>query len=114
MVVTVQRSSIPHASAHAYVCTRTRPHASLPAQALTLAHTPIHSEKPQDSKLLGKIQQALVRRVLRFLNDRAQKEPDAYKKWFNEVHNTPRTLVYARRVLAHTRVRVRVRMRMHA
>jgi TNF receptor-associated protein 1 len=44
----------------------------------------ISREKPQDSRLLGKIQNALVKRVLKFLNQQASSEPEAYRKWFSE------------------------------
>lgn len=44
----------------------------------------ISREKPQDSRLLAKIQTVLVRRVLKFLSDQAQKEPEKYKTWFSE------------------------------
>lgn len=44
----------------------------------------ISREKPQDSTLLRRISAALVKRLLRFLNDKATKEPEEYKKWFSE------------------------------
>lgn len=39
----------------------------------------ISREKPQDSRLLGKIQLALVKKVLKFLNEKAAKEPEEYR-----------------------------------
>ena len=42
----------------------------------------ISREKPQDSRLLRRISGVLVKRVLRFLNDKATKDAEGYKKWF--------------------------------
>lgn len=44
----------------------------------------ISREKPQDSRLLSKIQTALVKRVLKFLNQQATNDPEAYRTWFRE------------------------------
>ena len=44
----------------------------------------ISREKPQDSRLLKKISHVLVKRILRFLNDKATKDAEGYKKWFAE------------------------------
>jgi TNF receptor-associated protein 1 len=44
----------------------------------------ISREKPQDSRLLKRIQTVLVKRFLKFLNEKAIKEPDAYRTWFAE------------------------------
>lgn len=44
----------------------------------------ISREKPQDSRLLKRIRDVIVKRVLRFLNEKATKETDKFKTWFKE------------------------------
>jgi len=44
----------------------------------------ISREKSQDKRLLAKIQDVVVRKLLRFLNDQAKKDREAYLKWYAE------------------------------
>ena len=44
----------------------------------------ISREKSQDKRLLAKIQDVVVRKLLRFLNDQAKKDREAYLKWYQE------------------------------
>ena len=44
----------------------------------------ISREKPQDSRLLVRIRKALVKRVLKHLNDQATSDPAGFKTWFAE------------------------------
>ena len=47
----------------------------------------ISREKPQDSRLLKKISHVLVKRILRFLNDKATKDAEGYKKVDDASHS---------------------------
>ena len=44
----------------------------------------ISREKSQDKRLLAKIQDVVVRKLLRYLQDQAKKDRDTYLKWYQE------------------------------
>ena len=41
-------------------------------------------EKPQDSRLLGRIRDVLTRKIVRFLEEQKKKEPEAFKEFYTE------------------------------
>lgn len=44
----------------------------------------ISREGYQDSALIGKLRQVMTKRVLKFLNEHANKDAAAYNKWFSD------------------------------
>jgi len=46
----------------------------------------IAREKAQDSLLLKKMNDVLTRKILRFLSERLQREPEEYVEWYKEFH----------------------------
>lgn len=47
----------------------------------------ISREGYQDSSLMGKLRNVLIRRILKLLDDESKKDKTKYNKWFNDFQN---------------------------